>query len=243
MCRINLRRIAGIIAALLILGVAVSAFYTRGYAERQKPFVKIGFPVSGSMVWTYETRCTIEAAEGIFAADHNADWTITAHVPLSAFAEYMSDLDLADAAAIVDNVAFPEPLRLLERREADDGGYIFTYSYASPSREAKGQYVQPGEGVTVRFEVHEGILQFNNLLPSSAVHQDAETGGHFIFTVSQRGGALGSSYVVARRDVELELPNMVGDMAHISQLAIDIGPIVFWVEKDLEDGDMVRIFD
>ena len=243
MSRINLKRITGVIAVLLISAIAVYVIYTRGCAERQKPFVDIGFPASGSMVWAYETRCTIEAAEGLYAADHNADWTITAHVPLSAYVEYMSDLDFADAAAIADNVAFPEPLRLLERLEADDGGYTFTYSYSSPSREAKGQYVQPGEGVTVRFEVPEGILQFNNLLPSSAVRKDVETGGHFIFTVSQHGGALGSTYVVTRRDVELGLPNMVGDMAHISQLETDIGPIVLWADKELENGDAVRIFD
>jgi len=60
---------------------------------------------------------------------------------------------------------------------------------------------------------------------------------------SLRSGALGSTYVVARRDVELGLPDMVGDMAHISQLETDIGPIVLWAEKELADGDIVRIFE
>jgi|GEM_PF-4277287 len=43
--------------------------------------------------------------------------------------------------------------------------------------------------------------------------------------------------------ITLGLPNMVGDMAHISQLETDIGPIVFLAEKDLENGDAVRIYE
>jgi len=35
----------------------------------------------------------------------------------------------------------------------------------------------------------------------------------------------------------------VKDMAHISQLETDIGPIVFWAEKELADGNIVRIFE
>ena len=246
----NSKKVGVILAALFILGLSFTTIYSRWRLESGKPLLEVCAPQSLSLEWTYETRSTIEPANELHAS-HGAEWTIDVYIPLYSFEEHMSELLSTMTYATADSVGEPERLIHLSRQIQEDGGYIYTYKY-TPSGgdgdggegdggEGAGREVQPGEGVTVLVSVRDGILYFDTLLPFSAIHQDAVTGGYYIFTVSQRDSAWGKEYIISRYDVQFNTPARVKDMACILYLNIDGAPVVTASDRPLHDGELVRL--
>lgn len=245
----NSRKIGVLLAVLFIVGLSVMTIYSRSYAERQKPLVHLAFIQSGAMDWSYEVRSTIEAA-GEVHADEGIEWTIDVHIPQSAFIDYMEHPYGLSAHAILDNAVFANALEiisLINTQRLDNGDIIQTYSYVpTPEvlelREAMGRPIRSGEGATVRLE--QSGLEFNTLLPLSAVHRNPFTNEMYVFSVSRRSSAWGREYFVTRHDVELwHAPERIGDMANIIALFARDLPYVYHSSAPLYDGALVRIFD
>ena len=227
---------------VFILSLGALTIYSRGYVQRQKPLILITTPESASLVWSYETRSTIERAAPIYSAN-GVEWTIEVYIPLSAFQDYMSELFRVSAVANTDVAYIDETLTRIDRQVLDDGGYIYVFSYSNSAREDYGLYILPGEGVTVHLE-HIGLNSYDFMVPFSAVNHDPVYNEDFIFTVHRRTGAWGYEYYVSRRNITLGRPERIGDLANIQSSDIDTNaPIVYRSDGELYDGALVRLWD
>ena len=227
---------------VFILGLGAFTIYSRGYVQRQKPLVFITATESASLVWTYETRSTIERAAPVYAAN-GVEWTIEVHIPLSAFQDYVSELFRVSAVAYTDVAYVDEALTRVDRQVLYDGGYIYVFSYSNKAREDYGLHVMPGEGVTVYLE-HIGLDSYDSMVPFSAINHDPAINQDYIFTVHRRTGAWGFEYYVNRHNITLGRPERIGDLANIQTMIGDEpAPIVYRSEGELYDGALVRLWD
>lgn len=241
------KRISIIFFVVFLAGLGFFTLFSRWYIQVRKPVVQITFHETATLNWTYETRSTIEEAAPHFAV-HGVRWTIEVYIPLSAFVDYMEAVYGLYAEAVSDAFVLPVQLVYLDRQALDDGGFIYIYSYESGIRDAGTDLpIWLGEGVTVylahrSLDVTADFYEF--MVPLSAVHQDPFEGGNHIFSVHRRSGAWGWEYFVRRVDVELLLPNRIGDMANILPFGGYLtSPVVYFSESELYDGAVVRLWD
>ena len=239
---INSKKAGVALAVVFIIGLIVATIYSRGYAERQKPLVQVAFPESGTAVWSYELRSTIEKAGEDFAEFQGAEWTITVYIPYYEFSDYCSVLLSLEAYAISDSVVYPEHISFLRRQVLENGDHIYVFEYTSPNRQAKGQSVWPGEEVTVQLSAWFGDDLYNYLVPYSALHEDVFDGALYLFTVKRRDSAWGREYYAVRQEAEFMHPERIGDLANILHIPPD-DPIVIWSDQPIYDGAVVRIYD
>jgi hypothetical protein len=240
--KMSSKKIGVILMVVFILVLGSFTVYSRGYAQRQKPLVSITFPQSATLVWTYETRSTIEPAAPIYAAT-GAEWTIEVYIPRSAFEGYMSEVYRLSVEVIADTTYFPETVTRLDRRMLDCGGYLYVYNYTSKLREDNNLPFLPGEGVTVHL-THIGFDSYDFMIPFSAINVDPFTGEDYIFSAHRRSGAWGWEYFVERHTVSYGMPKRIGDLANIVLMGMDItAPVVYWSEWELYDGELVRLWD
>jgi len=239
--KITSKKIGIILMVVFILGLVSFTIYSRGYVQRQKPLVQIMFPESSELVWSYETRSTVEPADEIYAVN-GVEWTVEAYIPLSAFQEYMSDLPAVTGEVVSDNYGWPERLLLINRIHLDDGGIICVFEYNS-TRSRQALSVVAGEGVTVHLK-HAGAETYDYLVPFSAIHQDLFSGDEYVYIVNRRSGAWGWEYYVERQNVMFLKPRSIGIMANVFPLSGDLtSPIVYLSDSELYDGAIVRLWD
>ncbi|MCL2217145.1 MAG: hypothetical protein FWB91_09025 [Defluviitaleaceae bacterium] len=239
------KMVAKILALVFILGLSGVTIYSRTYAQRRKPLVDIGFAQSGSFVWEYVTRSTIQPASEEFAA-FGVVWTIEVFLPHTAWIDYMSEPPALITYVVSENVGHRERTEIARvvLSENDDATIIFNYT--SPFRAGRGdgvrEQVWPGENVTVFMSPREFNAVSDSLVPTSAVHRNEFTGEYHIYTVSRRNGVWGREYVASRHRVSMDRPPRLGDMVNLRFLPPD-DPIVFSSDRLLYHGAVVRIFD
>ncbi|MDR2167071.1 MAG: hypothetical protein LBE35_04370 [Clostridiales bacterium] len=240
--KINSKRIGIILAVIFLAGISGATIYSRGFAERRKPLVRIEFVQSGTFVWEFETQSSIQPAADEFA-QMGYEWTIEVFMPRSAFEEYMDEVPNITTYVISENEGHPERVEILRRHVLENGDKRVIFSYTAPLRRMRGGVAEvfPGENVSVHIRPTL-LLSSDNLIPQTALHQDLSTGQYFVYTLSRRNGAWGREYVVNRHNVALSRPNRMGDMANLSFIPTD-EPIIVQAEGRIYPGALVRIFD
>ena len=238
---INSKKVSAVLAFIFIVGLVGMTFYSRAYAERRKPLVQIAFPESSTLIWSYETRSTIQAATEEYANSQGVEWTVEVLIPYDSFKEYASDLHSLAAYAISDNVGFPEFISFLRRTVLSNGDHVYVFAYSSPHRKGRGQSVWSGEEVAVLLS-NMFEITYDQLVPPSAIYEDVFTGEPYIFTVTRRESAWGREYVAVRQDVTLHSPNRIGNLVNLFWYPMD-DPVVVTSDQPLSDGMLVRLFD
>ena len=117
------------------------------------------------------------------------------------------------------------------------------YNYTSKLREKYNLPFLPGEGVTVYLtSIDNDTHDF--LIPFSAINKDPVTDEDFIFTVHRRSSAWGWEYYVSRHTIVFSMPKRIGDLANIYPIiGDDAVPVVYWSERELYDGEVVRLWE
>ncbi|MCL2426459.1 MAG: hypothetical protein FWD05_09000 [Oscillospiraceae bacterium] len=240
--KIASKKIALVLMVIFITGLAVFTIYSRSYAQRQRPLVNVTFFESATLVWSFETRSTIEHAAPMHS-EQGAEWTIEVYVPLSAFENYVSHLYTVDAEVTADGLGIPEELNLIERRIIDDGDLIYVFVYDSIRQRIEGTIpILSGEGVTVHL-AHRGLDSYDFTIPLSAIQRNPLTDEDHIFTVHRRRSAWGWEYYVRQHNAVFLPPARIGDMANLSPTFDTNAPIAFDMEGSLYDGALVRLWD
>jgi len=238
---INSKRVGAILALVFIVGLFSITVYSRAYVERRKPLVQIAYPESSTLIWSYETRGTIEAATGEYAEQQGVQWTIEVLVPYDSFKEYTSELHSLEAYAVSDNVVSPEFISFLRRTVFDNGDHVYVFAYSSPHRTGRGQSVWAGEEVKILLS-NMFDTSYDYLVPPSALYEDFITGEPYIFTIMRRESAWGREYVAVRQDAMIGSPNRIGNLVNLFWLPSD-DPVVVTSDQPLSDGMVVRLFD
>ena len=241
MMTLSSRKIGAALALVFIIGISVATVYSRGFAERQKPFVHISFPHEGTFFWDFETRSTMRSANDDEAERGHA-WLTEIIVPFEAFGDYVNAIAAVDVELNLDLSGNFRPARIAYRSIFENGDILYIFSYQPDFRVGINTVVD-GEGVTVRIS-HRGQQVFDNLLPFSAIHQDPFTGNQYVFVVRRRDGAWGREYIVERVDIEICV--FLPRFAHLANIMLPnfVGqPIVIHSEATLFCGAGVRIFD
>ena len=236
------KKVAAILAVVFIFGLFAATVYSRSFAERQKPLVRIGFAQSGTIYWEFHTTSILEPATPEFEA-LGAEWIVEFIIPYESFREYVEQPPSLNVTGMTDMTGVPERMTMLRRARLECGGFAYVYKYESPQRRLHDRPIWPGETVYIHARPHEFHLTFDNLLPASAIHYCPITGSDFVFTVTRRQGAWGREYVANRVDVTIfwTIPR-IGDMVSLI-FFLPEDPVIFSSERPIFDGSLVRIFD
>jgi hypothetical protein len=237
---INCRKIGVTLAILFLVGLTISTIYSRGYAERQKPYVHIVAPESRSFIWTWDTWGVIEPANEATVRE-GFDWSIDIIVPREAYSFYMEELAMAvswPAEIFIDGTAATWPATITHRVDMD-GDVALSVGFDMVS-----ERLGDGIGAQVILESLISEAQLANLVPVSAVHHDSFRNEYYVFAVSRRDGIWGREFVVGRETVMFGYPSRVEDLMNLFG-GINVGdlPIVTWSDQPLYDGAVVRLFD
>ena len=233
------------ISILFIAAILLSAIvYSRGISARQLPFVHIAFHTSDSFFWEYNANVLLEEASDEFRDRGN--WMLHITLPRAVFADYLDEMPSIIANTTSENFGAPEPAEVVLVQPINDDYYLITLAYTSPVRTARfragrihGQETWVGErhSVNIRSAVPADM---SNLLPETAVHYDADTGRHYILSVSREDGIFGRRHIAMRHYVEIE--RSLRGMASLVDMPTT-SPIIVQSGQPIHGGTAVRIFD
>jgi len=236
---LNCRKVGLVLAVAFLVGIAASTIYSRGYAERQKPLVHVVASESRSMVWAWETRGTVEAADPAFR-EAGWEWTVDITVPEEAYSFHMGELMLFQGfpvSFILDGRGWPFDGVIVQRQdEGRDVHLTIGLTVVTPPT--------VGEGARVLLEILREESSLADLVPATALHHDPFLNEHYIYFVNRRDSTWGREFVVVRQAVQFGLPSSVGGMYNIYGHGADFRyPVIVWSDQDLYDGAVVRLFD
>ncbi|MCL2222552.1 MAG: hypothetical protein FWB92_09525 [Oscillospiraceae bacterium] len=243
MKKVNCRKVGITLALLFIIGLTVSTIYSRGFFERQKPFVHVTGVESITFTWEFEARGVAgELGELSQRLDRGFDFDIEITVPEEKYIFYMSDLRIYPGQNV--DVTFDRHGYAINgvviNRSFMDGEFTLVVAIQDPT-----SLLYPGNPATVTLEVTLTEEDLTNMIPMIALNQDPFTNQHYIYVVNRRDGMWGREFYVERQDVELSWPERIEFFYNIfSATGFDFRlPIVTWSDQELYDGALVRLWD
>ena len=236
--RMNSRRIGVVLGILFLVGLTASTVYSRGFAERQKPFVSVVASESRVLSWEIELAGVAERASEEF--QDRAEWMTRVKVLREDYEQYMSEFITArnwPAEVIIDGAGWRWPAIVIQRENTEEGVYI-TIGYNTIG-------LPPSEGEGARVFLGFEMDNMPTMLPEAALHYDIFTNSYYVYVVVRRDGFWGREFVAQRENVIIGLPYRVGDLMNVFSTSgmIEGRPVVVSSDRPLYDGALVRLFD